>query len=188
MYSMSTHGCGCFLLEGPNLSGISVVGFAFALRPDREPNPCNRRIGSEVIRVRDKYNASFVATQWEVTKAIEEAGGSVDLSFGLKPNGEYLSTRDVWEAAKRELEAAGIRSVVPVAQPFLHMWLIKRMIRKDGYTVVNEKINRIGYDNSRLNVQWWTRSAPALMLYSVITIIRAILARFGVVHARKQFD
>jgi hypothetical protein len=133
-----------------------------------EPNICNIRIAHAVADVAQRYKAKKVVVQWEVARRLKAMGNQPDREVGLRTDDEYLSSRDVWDATKTEFEAAGITDVIPLAQQFLHLWLVKRMIRKDGFTVIDVQYTPIGYVTDPGNVQWWTKSALSLMLYSLL--------------------
>jgi hypothetical protein len=155
-----------------------IVAFSFALRTvEEEPNPCNIRIAEEVERLSteelDRIGASIpvVVAQWEVARKLKQDGYKVDHVVERNPDGTYLDSEGVWEQAKQVFEERGIRVVIPVAQPFLQMTKIKRMIKDDGFVVADRKIKWIGFDNDPRNTQPWTKGPISLLVYAVRQVL-----------------
>ncbi|HSH56171.1 MAG TPA: hypothetical protein VK983_05115 [Candidatus Limnocylindrales bacterium] len=153
---------------------IAIIGFSFALRPEPlEPNPSNIELARAMIMCKHRLRPGTPAVmlaQWEIARALhwynrEEFRPA--LSVGPPTDGSYLDSRGVWEAAKTYCETHGIKVVVPVAQPFLHLPSVKQMIKKDGYTVLDIPIGKIPFDNSQFNTQPWTKSRFALLKYAI---------------------
>ncbi len=154
------------------------VIFSFGLRAaEQEPGPCNERLGHEALRlIKHVGDEAVIVAQWEVARGLKALGVGSDLV--VEPSGGgYLDSRGVWEEAKQLFAARGVTEVVPVAHPFLHLNAVKKMIRRDGFRVIDHKIGKIGYDPDPRNTQPWTRSAPALLKY-------AIRIKFGGSHGR----
>lgn len=161
----------------PGVSPYGIVGFSFGLRTvEEEPNPSNEALGLVVAKasrdVRAYGGKAVVVTQWEITKALAATHqGRVEHSVELHPDGHYLDSKDVWEAAKKVFEARGVHNVIVIAQPFLHLPRLKAMVKADGYSVVNYKVGRIPFDNSPQNTQPWTRTRPALLNYAFKSLL-----------------
>jgi hypothetical protein len=156
---------------------VGIVAFAFGLRTEaQEPNPSNialaKAVDDAAYYVENQGGMSVIVTQWEITKGLELLDMEVDLSVGLHTDGTYLNSNDVWEAAKAEFISEGVEEVIVIAQPFLHLPKLKAMVRNDGFEVAPYfKVGPIPFDNSPLNTQPWTRTRPALMLYSVKSLL-----------------
>lgn len=150
---------------------VGIIGFACGLR-EEEPNPSNIALAKVVhwivVDVEEFGSVPIVVTQWEITKAlIELLNYEVDLSVELRADGTYLDSKGVWEEAKAEFVREGVTQVIIVAQPFLHLPSLKKMVKDDGFEVIEFKVGPIPFDNSDLNTQPWTRSKIALTKYSV---------------------
>lgn len=147
-----------------------IVAFSFALRDEKlEPNPCNQKLGDIVnsIYIQNR-NVTNVVAQWEIARHLKNLGFKLPLHIvDLNEDGSYLDSRTVWNKAKEIFKLNGINEIIPVAQPFIQLGHIKRMIKKDGFTIVDWPIEKIGYDNSPLNTQPWTINALALLLYAI---------------------
>lgn len=168
---------------------VGIVGFSFGLRSEaEEPNPSNQALAREVVRTSSYVNfydgSAYVITQWEITKGLADAGIEPDLSVGLHADGTYLGSKDVWEEARADLEDEGIDRVIIVAQPFLHLPALKKMVRRDGFKVLNFPIRKIPFDDSSLNAQPWTRSKPALAWYAVKSLLGVKPGHGGMQHAQ----
>jgi hypothetical protein len=154
---------------------VGIIGFAFGLRAE-EPNPSNIALAKKVHQVvvdAEKFGSvPIVVTQWEITKALDELFGyEVDLSVELRADGTYLDSKGVWEDAKAEFVREGVTQVIVVAQPFLHLPSLKKMVKDDGYEVFVYKIGEIPFDNSDLNTQPWSRSKTALAVYAAKSLL-----------------
>lgn len=153
---------------------ILVVAYSFALRK-QEPNPCNVRIARETERIvtelRNAGEEVFIVAQWEVARQLERDGFTADLIVGLLPGNKYLGSAEVWSAAEEFGKSAGVTVAIAVAQPFLHLPMVRRMMRSSGWKVREVPIGKIGFDPSPLNTQWWTRGPKRLVLYSALTLV-----------------
>jgi hypothetical protein len=156
------------------MSQIGIVGFSFGLRAEpEEPNPSNLALSVAVRDAASVHRNCVVVTQWEITKAIQQAGDGniVTRSVELNEDGSYLDSEGVWEAAKAIFQPLGIREVIIVGQPFLHLWKLKQMVRADSYTVVDFTVGHIPFDNSEKNTQPWTRTRPATTIYAIKSVL-----------------
>lgn len=144
-----------------------IVAFAFAQRPEPlEPNPCNIRLGGAVEHIAAEEGGKVViVSQWEISRFLRSRGYEPAHSVELRPEGTYLDSEGVWSEAKAVLERWGITEVIPVAQPFLQMRKVKRMIQADGFTVVDRPVGFIGFD--KRSDQPWARRRLQLLAYAV---------------------
>lgn len=156
---------------------IGIVGFAFGLRDEtQEPNPSNSALARVVTQAGEYVECHkdwpIVVTQWEITKGLNKFFRmSPDHSVELRSDGTYLDSRAVWEEAKFEFALNGVKAVIIIAQPFLHLPSLKRMVKADGYSVHEFKIPAIPFDDSIENTQPWTRSKLALVIYAIKSLI-----------------
>lgn len=147
-----------------------LVVFSFALRKE-EPSPCNVRLAKAVERILSKAERAtdvLVVSQWEVAKQLKADGICVDLVVEKNEDGSYLDTKDVWDQAKVLFQKKGVVTVIPVAQPFLHLTKVKQLIHSDNFIVdvtYLTDIGQIGFDGESL--QPWTRSSFQLLWYAV---------------------
>lgn len=155
--------------ESPNYlpDQIGLVAFSFALR-ENEPNPCNQRLGSAVSRIVSLETVPVaVVAQWEIASALEGTNVEVLHTVDLAGDGSYLDSAAVWDQAKGHFAAKSITKIIPVAQPFIHLPFVKKMIRSDGFEIIKRDVGRIGFDNSELNTQQWTRSRSAFVIQAI---------------------
>jgi hypothetical protein len=145
-----------------------LVAFSFALRAiEDEPNPCNRRLAQSVMGiVATEKDDILVVSQWEVSRQLRANGHEPECSVELRPDGSYLDSDIVWDTARKVFERHGISEVIPIAQPILQMTKVKRLIKSDGFVVIERPIGAIGFDAQ--STQWWTRGLLRLLLYAVL--------------------
>lgn len=152
---------------------IGVVVFSFALRlSEQEPNPCNIRLAKaaeQIIRdIRVAGDEPILISQWEGVKQLEADGYVPVHVVQLRADGSYLDSKAVWEEARQVLwEQYDVVNIVVVAQPFLQLRSVQKMIKQADFTVIKSKIPWIGFDNTWINTQPWTKSALALLMYAV---------------------
>lgn len=155
------------------MNKIGIVGFAFGLATEaEEPNPSNSALADAIDEalwfVEAAGDEAFIVTQWEITKGLDLVSLTVNRSVEQNTDGSYLDSKGVWEVAKADFHAQGITQVIIVAQPFLHLPALKKMVRADGFEVnSNLKIGEIPFYNSPSNTQPWTRTKFALAVYAV---------------------
>lgn len=158
-----------------------MVCFSFALRAeDEEPNPCNIRLAKVAERIVDELGGEevVVVAQWEIARQLRADGYVVAKSVELPADGSYLGSEDVWEDAKDVFKYYDIeKSICPVANPFLHLTKVKKMIVADGWWIIDRKIGRIGFD--KLSTQWWTRGPLRLLLYAVLQKLTGLRGHHG---------
>jgi len=151
-----------------------IVAFSFGKRPEaEEPNPSNRVLAETVVRVARTSPRDVVVAQWEVARGVTEGGTHIDVTVNPPADGSYLSTDDVWAVARERFRRDGIEVVTPVAHPFLHLGMTKRMIEADGFRVASADMPSVPFDNSDHNTQWWTKGRVRLIAYSVARVVRA---------------
>lgn len=167
---------------------IGLVAFSFGLREAAlEPNPCNIRLAEEVARiVRSRDGKVVVVAQWEIARHLETLGVNVERVVELCEDGSYLDSRAVWYEACNLFDAYGIDEVVAVAQPILHLGVVRKLMRNHGFRVIKVKIGKIGFDNALdehgkpLNTQPWTRSARAFLWYGFrVVVMRSLHGHDG---------
>jgi hypothetical protein len=161
---------------------LGIVAFSFGLRaPDEEPNPANAALAGVVGSAREAAGRSTViVAQWEVAKQLERDGVPVTHRVIARPD-RYLDSTEVWRQARDLLHHHGVRDVVPVAHPILHLRYVTSMLRADGFDVVAPPRHRVPFDRSDANHQWWTRSRIGLAVYALgkrIPVLRACLSPF----------
>lgn len=154
-------------------ASLGLVAFSFARRSDQqEPNPCNQRLAENVLQIIEKETRPVTVTaQWEVAKALENLGYTVTQVVNLPEDGSYLGSEEVWQAAKARFVDLNVTEVIPVAQPFLQLTKVKRLILKDGYMLTNYPIRKIGFDPAKENTQWWTKGPLRLFLYAALQLL-----------------
>lgn len=154
-----------------------LVAFSFGLG-HVEPNPCNVRIAKEAERIVAQENRKvIVVAQWEVDLQLQHDSQPPALSVEKLADGSYLGSEEVWEAAKLLFKEQGITEIIPVAQTFLHLWKIKQMITRDGFTVIARPIGKIGFDKE--STQWWCRGPIQLAVYSAMQLVSGYRGHHG---------
>lgn len=150
---------------------VGIVVFSFGSRgPDLEPGPCNERLGGAVAGIASNESSSFfIVAQWEVARALASLG--IDCEVVNSDTESYLDTETVWAHAQKSFREIGVRSVIPVAQPFLHLFAVRRLIAQDHrFSVQAGPIPFIGWDRSSLNRQWWTKGPVRFLCYSALRL------------------
>lgn len=143
-----------------------IVVFSFGLREEAsEPNPCNVRLGKAAERIIAAEREAVIVSQWEVSRYLCAIGCEPQLTVNLREDGAYLDSEGVWAEARHLFDELGITEVMPVAQPFLQMRKVRKMIAASGFTVVMRPIGWIGFDGQ--SSQWWTRGPASLILYAI---------------------
>ncbi|HRN90669.1 MAG TPA: hypothetical protein PK543_03215, partial [Candidatus Saccharibacteria bacterium] len=135
-----------------------VIGLSYGKRrKENEPNPVNRKLGRELVGVIDdkEWHNLIVVSQWEISLQLETYGyGSyvnlvVDESFATqKGKKRYLDSEDVVNAAINFVKdkGIGIDGVIVVANPFLHLAAVQKLIRSKGLNVIKYPIEKVGFD------------------------------------------
>lgn len=169
----------------PN-SRPGIVAFSYGKRAERnEPNPCNTLLGDATVSAIDMTKLDYdhepvVVVQWEISKRIYQSFSDnvwyrvyvhhavTKKNATAKSDGRvYLDTADVWRVAKEIFEKAGVKEVVVIANPFLHLGAIKKMVRADGFTVIDWPMPTIGFDNDPRQLQWWCKGRLRFIAYGI---------------------
>jgi hypothetical protein len=147
---------------------LAVVAFSFGLRAKaREPNPCNRRLARAAERIAGHESGNILLlAQWEVAKQLKADGVHVDRVINKSGRGAYLDSDEVWAQALAFLRDHRVTRVIPVAQPFLQIHKIRKLIRESGLPVDRKRIGWVGFDPSPANTQWWTKGPMRLLAYA----------------------
>ena len=162
-----------------------IVAFSFGQKIDLddEPGPSNQDLAAVVLAAaRRSPSPHVVVAQWEVARQLEADGQPADLVVEERSDGSYLDTQAVWDAARELFVERGVRDVVPVAHPWLHLPTTKRMVRASGFRVVAPPTATVRFDSSTGNSQWWTRTHQGLVVYSLgkrWPALRRWLPRYG---------
>ncbi len=158
---------------------VGLVAFSFGLLPEKTRDRCLSNIdlarAVEQI-VRGVSGRVVVVAQHEIAGQLEFGQYQpVELHVIRQHRlpGVYLDSEEVMFQAAAILSSLRqgpwgqwtISSVIPVAQPFLHLHRCRQLVRKAGFCLIGRPIGRIRFDrNSR---QWWTRSRHELLWYAV---------------------
>ncbi|HRQ98164.1 MAG TPA: hypothetical protein PK265_02475 [Candidatus Saccharibacteria bacterium] len=166
-----------------------VIGLSYGKRrKENEPNPVNRKLGRELVGVIDdkEWHNLIVVSQWEISLQLETYGyGSyvnlvVDESFATqKGKKRYLDSEDVVNAAINFVKdkGIGIDGVIVVANPFLHLSAVQKLVRSKGLSVIKHPIGKVGFDNSSKQLQWWCKGPLRFITYGIIVKLGDILNR-----------
>ncbi len=151
---------------GANIVG--VVAFSLGLT-HREPSPCNRALAAEVRRIvleqKSLGKTVVVVAQWEIAAGL--ALDMVACSVRKHHNPDlYLDSNEVMAQAAKVFREREVQEVIPVANPFLHLWKCRKLVRQLGFTLVSKKIGWTGFCPQ--SIQWWDRGPLQLLLYSVL--------------------
>lgn len=172
------------------MAPVGIVALSYGKRAPRyEPNPVNRKLGDQVIRLIDEYWSNTEArkldprpvvtvAQWEIAKRVERESHlfwrspfPLDRVVNLKEDGSYLDSKDVLEAAFEEFRAAGVKQVIVVANPFLHLGHVRKMVEAAGFEVLRVEIKPVGFDNSPDQLQWWCKGPVRSIFYAGLQVI-----------------
>lgn len=144
---------------------IGIVAFSFALGKN-EPNPCNIRLASAVeLIVRESKEPVILVAQWEIARAIK----SVPVDYVVEKHrteGAYLDSEEVMAQAAEFFRKHGVKEVIPVANPFLHLAKCRSLVYKEGFVSINRRIGWVGF--YRKSLQWWTRGPIRLIVYAIL--------------------
>lgn len=157
---------------------VGIVALSFAKRAE-EPNPVNKKLADIVDeldnRIQEMGDQTVIVSQWEVELAmtampvlIVSQEDATNVSRNGKP---YLDSQDVLNKAFEEFRAAGVTDVAVVANQFLHQQVVEKMVTEAGFTVFKYKSKNVGFDNSRLNLQWWCKGPIRFVTYLGIQVL-----------------
>jgi hypothetical protein len=175
----------------PKGTVYGIAGFAFALRHDGipveelkkidkdierrrgEPNPCNRRLATELYIAHewlregmDARDSIVVGVQWEINLALPGIYVPDDLVVTEhRQKGQYLDSAEVADQITEGFNRRDVTDIIVIANPFIHLAYCKRLMKKRGYNVIDYRLNPIGFDPR--SDQSWTRNKAALLRYIV---------------------
>lgn len=162
-------------------TGVGVIALSYGKRR-LEPNPVNARLGRELIDIIDIFdtynNGVVVASQWEITnqlvidgyeKFVDVNVTPADATKRRKDGTKYLDSEDVLRKAFELFESRGVYEVIVVANPFLRLKAVRKLVKKAGFDInPYPMMGRIGFDNSPLQLQWWCKGPIRFIIYDII--------------------
>ncbi len=164
---------------------IGIIALSYAKRAE-EPNPVNHRLAYIVNTLREKLSdiglSTVTVSQHEIALALYRDPDLIvtqDDATNLDRNGDlYLSSQDVINKAVELFREKNINSVVVVANPFIHLDLVKSLLNKEaGLRVLDYKIEPVGFDSSPLNLQWWSKGPVQFTAYLAIQAFGKLTGR-----------
>ena len=151
------------------MTTTAVLVASFSLREGNEPNPCNRRLALEALRIYwelvEEGRKPILIVQWEVGLALRLLGQGrlIYKEIGQLEDGAYLGTKEIFDVAVGLFEDRGATEFVGIANAFIHQpylyWLARRHFR-----LVWKRVRGIGFDSD--SDQWWCRSWWQLLAYT----------------------
>lgn len=155
-----------------------VIALAFGKRAV-EPNPVNKRIAAITDQVSAELKrtekGTFVVSQHEVADGQHSRPNLVVTQRSATNTNRrdelYLDTQDVLREAFTPFRENGIKEVIVVANPFLHLQAARSMVESAGFEVIRYEIPRVGFDNSPLNAQWWCRGPIRFVSYLGLQLV-----------------
>lgn len=163
---------------------VGVVALSFGKRR-QEPNPVNARLGRELIDIIDNYDRDIVvASQWEITNQLVIDGYEPFVNVNVTPadatkrgkdGAKYLDSEDVLKKAFELFKKHEVSEVIVVANPFLHLSAVRKLVEKAGFKVIPYQIGKVGFDNSPLQLQWWCKGPVRLIDYGIIVKIGEVI-------------
>lgn len=166
---------------------IGVIGLSFALREEKEPNPCNMKLAREFERIVALEKAEghnvFGVIQWEIALApIARKIRIYNVKFVVERHRDgvsYLDTDEVLLQSKNIFKGlGGVDEVVVIANPWVHLQGARFRAKAYGFKVRKRRIRWIGFD--KLSTQWWTRGPVQAFVYTVGRAIGQVFGRrFG---------
>ena len=167
---------------------IGVIGLSFALRPGREPNPCNVRLAREFERVvvleRSEGHEVLGSLQWEIAWApMSQRIRKENVVCVVEKHRDSESRLDSDEVILQSMKAfesrRGVDEVVIVANPWIHLQGARFRARSYGLKVRKRRIRWIGFDTR--SSQWQTKGPIRAFVYTVGRVIGQIFfgRRFG---------
>ena len=90
----------------------------------------------------------------------------------------YLDRQDVLNEAFRIFRKEDIYEVIVIAHPFLHSWMVRRLVQQAGFIIHPFKVGRdVNFDSSRNNLQWWCRGRVRFLLYLMIQMTGRVIGK-----------
>lgn len=145
-----------------------MIVYSFALRDD-EPGPCNINTAFEANRIYNQEAGEIcVVSQWEVARALDRFC-PVPIARVVREHrvkGAYLDSGEVTEQAAEVFRAVGVKEIIIVANPFMHLQYCRYLVCRKGFRVLKRRIRWIGFD--RQSIQWETRGPIRALAYTAI--------------------
>lgn len=124
---------------------IGIIALSWGL--GGKEDPCNHRLAREVDRfVQEELECGrrvVVIAQAEVARHMLTKPDLVISAHRRK--GEYLGSEEVVAQATEFLQTWWVDEIVVVANPFLHLAKCRKLVRVEGFTIIDRKIGRIGF-------------------------------------------
>ena len=130
------------------------------------------------------YTETLVVAQHEVAAYLS---GDPELNLRIvtdahatrKGSGRiYLDSQDVLNEAFRIFRKEDIYEVIVIAHPFLHSWMVRRLVQQAGFIIHPFKVGRdVNFDSSRNNLQWWCRGRVRFLLYLMIQMAGRVIGK-----------
>jgi len=159
-----------------------IVALSFGKRA-QEPNPVNVRLARIADNLDDFLQQmgepTVVVAQWEIALALPPHSAVIvtqEAATNLDRNGKpYLDSQDVLNKAFEVFRANGVKDVAVVANQFIHKQAVESLVKKAGFTISKYGPQEfVGFDNSKLNLQWWCKGPIRLITYFGIQVIGKI--------------
>jgi len=159
-----------------------VVALSFAKRSEKdEPGPVNIRLAKIVAAINDELQQggepTILVTQWEIARYLDAHDEPTDFivdqdDASIKPGGKkYLDSGDVLRVAFAVFSHHKVTDVIVVANPFVHLWMVRGKVRAAGFTIMKTRVPWVGFDRSSQNLQWWTKGPIRLLVYTAIQVV-----------------
>ena len=163
-------------------SSVGLVAFSMGWRANEleEPSLGNLDLARETIRiVREESKggeAVLTVLQWEVANALKHIDSELipNLVLWGPRAGRSIDSNELMTQAVEFFRDHGIRRVIPVAYPFLHLPYCRRLVRRAGFEVCRRRVEDIRLDP--VSITPWTTSRWRILKYA---IRRTITGRRG---------
>ncbi len=150
-----------------------MIVYSFAWRK-KGHSPCNVRLGraaKRIIKKQGKDVEIVVFAQRTTAAVLKELG--VECHVTMKKPG-YEGSEEPTRQATELFRARGITEVIPVANPFLHLFKCIQLVQKEGFKTLSfwelaEMIGWIGFDKK--SEQPGTRGPLMLVYYTAQQIL-----------------
>lgn len=150
---------------------VGMIVYAFAWRRNGD-SPCNIKLARAAKRIAGRHDGPVVIhAQRTVARLLREMGVECEVT-DKRPG--YEGSEEPTDQAAESFQAKGITEVIPVANPFLHLWKCISLVRKKGFTTppwwkLDFWIGWIGFDP--LSEQPGTRGAIPLLYYTAKQVL-----------------
>ncbi len=126
-----------------------VVAFAAHSKIEvSEPSAANIALASATQSVFDalwevQKEVAVIVSQWQITKALRRYFHILpNLSVEQPADGSSLDEKAVWEEAKKVFAENYVTHVIVLGQPHFYLSRLKKMVKQDGYHLVQYKEGR----------------------------------------------